>query len=74
MEGPRHPIGAVLVGHQALDAHAMGGEETVHCEHEGNCRTLCLIWQDSDEGNPARIIDGDMEIVVTAVLFAPSAN
>jgi hypothetical protein len=52
----------------------MRGEETVHGQHEGDGRTLSLIWQEGDEGDPARVIDGDVEIVVATILLALFAN
>ena len=54
-------IGRPVVGHHALDRHAMSGKEGERAPEEGDGVVLALIGRQFGIGEPGGVIDGDME-------------
>jgi hypothetical protein len=58
----RGPVGAAVVGHHALDAHAVGGEEPQRATQERDRRHRLLVGEHLDVGQPGGVIDGDVDV------------
>ena len=66
-------IGRAVVGHDALDGDAMGGEEGQRPGEEGAGAFLLLVGQDLGVGEPGGIVDADMDQVPADALLLAAA-
>ncbi len=66
-EVPRDRVVPGVVGEDPLDAHPAGGEEGRGIEHEPGARRPALVVEGADVGDPAHVVDRDVQVVVAAV-------
>ena len=66
-------VGEGIVAHDALDAHAAGGEPAGGAGHKAGAGFAGLTGQDFGVGEPRGIVDGDVQIFPAAAALAPAA-
>ena len=60
-----------VVGHHPLDPDALVREECDRLEHEADGARGLLVGPDGDIGDPGRVVDRDMQVVVSAAPVVP---
>jgi len=66
-------VAGAVVGHDPLDAHALGGEPGDGATEEPDAGGALLIVEDLDVGEAAGVIDGDVHDVPPGPIGAPVA-
>ena len=67
-------IAVTVVGEQAADGNAQGGVISDRSVQKGDSGSSREVGQDLDEGNAGVVIDGDMNVLPTAMKLTPAAS
>jgi hypothetical protein len=66
-------VAVAVVGHDTFDLDAMAGKEACRLEQEPGCCDVSLVAANLNKGQSARVVDGDVDVVVAGSKRVPSA-